>query len=175
MGIGLYALRKLFYIVEIDGCSMSPFLLSGDQVLVTRYFPKSLVKRGSVVLFTPWSMALPDQNNIYIKRVVGLPNDTLAIYETELIALKDVLSRDTYNFFASMFEPHSRIFQVTRVLDIYPVQINPKYSKNCRTEKVAPGHLFVKGDWLFGGDDLLTHGSIPFKKIIGVMLAKLDY
>lgn len=82
---------KPFYIPSV---SMMPGLLVGDRLIVTKYaygwswvsptfhiFPRSagrifgsLPERGDIVILTP-----KDQSSDYIKRVIGLPGDTIAL------------------------------------------------------------------------------------------------
>jgi signal peptidase I len=82
---------KPFYIPSV---SMMPGLLVGDRLIVTKYpygwswvsptfhiFPRvegrllgSLPERGDIVILTP-----KDQSSDYIKRVIGLPGDTLEL------------------------------------------------------------------------------------------------
>ena len=61
--------------VLVAGVSMEPTLRSGDCVLVTRFdYRKSAPARGDVVL-----CRLPNRAGGYIKRVVGLPGETVRI------------------------------------------------------------------------------------------------
>lgn len=175
VGITFYGFRRLFCIIEVDGCSMVPYLISGDRALIAKYYPPILIKRGSVILFESWPTTIASSKDYFIKRVVGLPNDTLGIYETELITLKGTLSEGNYNYYLSIYPPNTLVTSLTRTCDSDIFRINQLFIKNYRTVKVPPGHFFVKGDWLFGGDDSIIHGPIHWKKIIGVMLIKLNH
>lgn len=84
-------IAKPFY---IPSESMMPVLLKGDRLVVSKYpygwswvspsfhiFPRTegrlwgrLPERGDIVIATP-----PDQNSDYIKRVIGLPGDTIEV------------------------------------------------------------------------------------------------
>jgi signal peptidase I len=89
-------IAKPFY---IPSESMMPGLLVGDRLVVTKYpygwswvspsfhvFPRwsgrlwgRLPERGDVVIVTP--PAGPNQNSDYIKRVIGLPGDTIEVID----------------------------------------------------------------------------------------------
>ena len=84
-------IAKPFY---IPSESMMPVLLKGDRLVVTKFpygwswvspsfhiFPRTqgrlwgrLPERGDIIIITP-----PDQNSDYIKRVIGLPGDTIEV------------------------------------------------------------------------------------------------
>lgn len=88
---------KPFY---IPSESMMPTLLKGDRLVVSKYpfgwswvspsfhvFPRSdgrvlgkMPSRGDIVIVTP-----PGQSDDYIKRVIGLPGDTVAVRDGRLI------------------------------------------------------------------------------------------
>jgi signal peptidase I len=88
---------KPFY---IPSESMMPTLLKGDRLVVTKYpygwswvspsfhvFPHwqgrllgNIPERGDIVIVTP-----PGQSDDYIKRVIGLPGDTIEVREGRLI------------------------------------------------------------------------------------------
>ncbi|MGZ8282675.1 MAG: signal peptidase I [Allosphingosinicella sp.] len=89
-------IAKPFY---IPSESMMPVLLKGDRLVVSKYpygwswvspsfhvFPPtagrvwgSLPERGDIVIVTP-----PGQNSDYIKRVIGLPGDTIELIDGDL-------------------------------------------------------------------------------------------
>jgi signal peptidase I len=89
-------LAKPFY---IPSESMMPVLLKGDRLVVSKYpygwswvspsfhvFPRTdgrvfgkLPERGDIVILTP-----PGQNSDYIKRVIGLPGDTVEMVAGQL-------------------------------------------------------------------------------------------
>ncbi|MGZ8998216.1 MAG: signal peptidase I [Allosphingosinicella sp.] len=89
-------IAKPFY---IPSESMMPVLLKGDRLVVSKYpfgwswvspsfhlFPRSegrllgkMPERGDVVIVTP-----PGQNSDYIKRVIGLPGDTIELIEGQV-------------------------------------------------------------------------------------------
>ena len=68
----------VFHMVRIEGTSMESGLRSGDLVLVTRfdYAGNRTPRRGDVV-----ECSFPGRSGVYIKRVIGLPGETVEIRE----------------------------------------------------------------------------------------------
>jgi signal peptidase I len=145
-------IRKCFVIVTIEHESMSPALHDGDRVLVFRYWPVKLLKRGDIILVWPWMDLIkfnrePKPFGIipYIKRVVGLPGDTIVTCLNEL---------DDY---------HQEKLRLT-----YDV-------KGEKTIIVPNNHFFVRGDYPIGGIDSRTFGPVPFKGALGLVVIILSH
>lgn len=69
LAAGFAARTYLFTTVRIAGSSMEGTLLSGDVVLICRW---ETPERGNVMQCT-----FPGRSGTYVKRVIGLPNDTI--------------------------------------------------------------------------------------------------
>jgi signal peptidase I len=65
-----FLVRAAAHIYAIPSESMAPTLLTGDQILVTRYF-HGAPQRGDVIVFE--SLLAPDE--LMVKRVIGVPGD----------------------------------------------------------------------------------------------------
>jgi signal peptidase I len=146
-GLVFYFLMRTFlYIVIIKGASMYPTFMSGDRVLVLRYWPARWLKRGQILIGFPLSELAGQGINIVervfiIKRVIGLPGDTLV---TSILDLPD-------------FER--------------PLWLDQHNDDGQRVWHIPPQHVFVKGDSV--GTDSLTWGPLPFSNVAGIVLLKL--
>ncbi len=68
--------------VSTVGDSMKPELSNGDVVLVNRFiYNASSPKRGDVIVFKPKGN---ENNHYYIKRIIGLPGETVEIIENTI-------------------------------------------------------------------------------------------
>ena len=65
--------------VKVEGKAMEPGLKEGDRILINRK-PEKL-ERGDIVLF----YYPADQTKSYIKRIVGLPNETVEVREGKVL------------------------------------------------------------------------------------------
>ena len=78
-----FLLRRVLLVVLVEGASMVPTLHYGDRVLVWRLCPHRWLHRGRIVVVeheadrarARWSS--PQEPALYVKRVVGLPGDTV--------------------------------------------------------------------------------------------------
>lgn len=61
--------------VKVEGTAMAPALQDGDRIVIQRN-PSKLERGDIVVFYFPL-----DQRKSYIKRIVGLPNETVEIRE----------------------------------------------------------------------------------------------
>lgn len=143
--------RRLLIVVTIFGQSLSPALQHGDRVLVIRGLASRKLRRGDVVLIhprrgrssgRPEAGAGPDGRS-FVKRVAGLPGDTLRTRLDEL-------------------EPQER----ARQLPFHD-------GEGRRTWHVPPGHVFVRGDLPLGGNDSLTWGPVPLEAVLGRVVMRL--
>jgi signal peptidase I len=139
-------IRIALVVVTVQSFSMSPTLKHGDRVLVFRYWPARWLRKGHIVIVQPPS---PEMRYLtkpvpFVKRVVGLPGDTVVTYLNQL--------NEYYR--ARLSDAHDEA--------------------GSRTWHVPPGHLFVRGDYVLGGTDSLSWGPIPFKSIQGIVLMKLS-
>lgn len=83
--------RLLLRIIIVQGSSMHPTLQAGERVLVLRYWPVSRLKRDYIVISEiSDALAMPPRlrehlaETPHIKRIAGLPGDTLNIHVSEL-------------------------------------------------------------------------------------------
>jgi signal peptidase I len=97
--IGIGVTRLLLCIVTVSGPSMAPTLRSRDRVLVLRRWPTKWLQKGQIVIgdlgqvltafeqmpLEARAKPLSTTSN-FIKRVVGLPGDTVVIHISELLA-----------------------------------------------------------------------------------------
>lgn len=148
VGAGAVALaRATLVVVTVVGQSMTPALQTGDRVLVLRYWPSGRLRIGHIVLVWPWGMApsgpKPFSETPYIKRIIGLPGDTLV---TSLVELNDF---------------HRR--RESAAHD----------SNGQRVWHIPPGHVFVRGDNPLRGFDSLSWGPIPFRGVLGIVIKTL--
>ncbi|KAA3647362.1 MAG: signal peptidase I [Chloroflexi bacterium] len=145
---GILAIRNSFYIVVVNGVSMSPTLECGDRVLVFRYWPKKLVRPGQIVVVQRPTYILDAndtinlQNTPIIKRVLGTAGDTITTY-----------------FYDLPFPERSN-------------QIAAYDDEGKRVWKVPTGHIFIKGDSI--GTDSLTWGPVPLSQMFGVVITDLN-
>ena len=77
----------------VRGNSMSPVLTSGDNLIVDRMAPKTHeLKRYDIVMFT----YLYKERTYFIKRVIGLPGETVQIADDGTILINGKALDDNY-------------------------------------------------------------------------------
>ena len=179
---------------KIPSGSMNPLLLNGDRVLVNKYyygyskfsFPFNLSpikdrilanrkpQRGDIVVFK-----LPTKEDIstfYIKRVIGLPNDTIQVQKGRLfingkplkykqIGLLNAKSKNNHNMFSSME------YKETNERNEYNILISDidSFASNTIEYVVPEGYYFCMGDNRDNSKDsrFVDFGFIPFRNIVG--------
>lgn len=122
--------------VRVDGFSMVPTLQNGEYILVSKLSYKTGVPaRGDIIVF-----GLPtDQKQDLIKRVIGLPGETVSIHNGIVSVNGNALS-----------EPY--------------IAQPPNYDGEWT---VADGQLFVLGDNRNNSKDSHQWGLLPMENIIG--------
>ncbi len=158
---------------RIPSGSMMPTLLEGDFIFVKKFsyglrLPVTETKvietgnpeRGDVIVFR-----LPSDPSInYIKRVVGLPGDTV-VYERHRLTINGEKVDLTQSEDASWNVPLFVEDLDGRVHDI--LVTNPEYSTRDNTYLVPEGHYFVMGDNRDRSKDSRFIGAIPEEFLVG--------
>lgn len=123
----------------VDGPSMQPTLYTNEYILVDKsaYFFNS-PQRGDVVVFH-----YPlDPSKDYVKRVIGLPGDTITVAADGVVTVDGVRLNEPY---------------VNDLDNPYPPE----------TLTLGPGQYFVLGDNRGDSSDSRYWGPLPRKDIIG--------
>lgn len=125
---------------KIPSGSMLPTIKLGDRVIANRlvYHYKD-IERGDVVVFEPPKTEMAEQGIPFIKRVVGLPGDTV-----EVIHGKTLVNGEEF---------------IVQDSDV------PSYTRPA--EVVPEGQLFVLGDNRDQSSDSHIWGYVPIDNIIG--------
>jgi signal peptidase I len=139
-------LVRSFY---IPSASMENTLLIGDRVLVNELVPGVVpVRRGDVVVFQdPGGWLGPGQGDDLIKRVIGLPGDTVSCCDTQ-----------------------GRLSVNGHPVDESYVVLQPgsdRVSLQDFSVTVPTGQLWVMGDNRYESADSRAHGTVPVSDVVG--------
>jgi len=194
--IGVFLLRSfLFEPFKIPSGSMIPTLLVGDLILVNKYtygvrLPVLNIKitegnkpqRGDVMVFR-----FPPKPSLdYIKRVVGVPGDTVAYLNKRLTingqvqptsALPEFFDEDAVRYFKqfeeTLGEKKHRILNDDERPAFVPGADQFKGREGCSytvegvTCKIPEGHYFMMGDNRDNSLDSRYWGFVPDENIVG--------
>ncbi|AOI98524.1 signal peptidase I [Burkholderia sp. LA-2-3-30-S1-D2] len=180
---------------KIPSGSMVPTLRIGDFILVnkfeyglrlpitnTKITQGSPLSRGDVVVFR----YPKDESVDYIKRVIGLPGDTVAYQDKQLtINGQPVPETPLPDFFDDERQNYAKQFEETignkknAILNNpavppfvmgaydYPYRDNCTYNSRGVICKVPPGHYFMMGDNRDNSADSRYWGFVPDNNIVG--------
>ncbi len=164
---------------QIPSSSMVPTLEVGDYILVNKYtfgirLPVVRTKvmalnepqRGDVMVFFP-----PHMNDTYfIKRVVGLPGDTISYRNKQLFVNGQEVPQE---MLAVVPEGASRYRMGLETLGEARHLVQEDESRPSRdfSVRVKPGHYFMMGDNRDNSSDSRVWGQVPEKDIVGKAFA----
>jgi signal peptidase I len=124
---------------RVQGTSMLPLLEDGERIVVNKFIYRfHAIERGDVVVF--WYPRDPSVS--FIKRVVGLPDDTVEIRAGQLYVNGQGVRED---------------------------YLSPRFrdDDNVAPTKVSKGYYFVLGDHRNSSNDSRSWGEVPEKYIYG--------
>ena len=169
---------------QIPTGSMIPTLEVGDFILVNKYaygvrlpvigskiLDVNDPKRGDVMVFIP-----PHEDKYYIKRVIGLPGDTIRYEEKNLYINGQLIDKQ----FVGETEVPTGIGPLTGKAyseTLGEVHHTTQYidavgQRRARTTWVVPGgHYFMMGDNRDNSADSREWGAVPEKDIVGKAIA----
>lgn len=160
--IKTYILTRKFIIHSnihpVYGTSMMPTLNDGDFI---SYSDNNYLHRGDIVSF----VAIKDYNRIetLVKRVIGLPGDTLIIRDSD----GAILNSD------NIFIPEKYTLRPNLKL------LNDKVGNKSHKITIPKNHIYVLGDNRFNSKDSREFGAVSTKLVIGkvnlVRVANNDY
>ena len=165
----------IFEPFRIPSGSMMPTLVQGDYIFVKKYsyglrwpvLEKKFIetgapKRGDVVVFR-----LPSDPRInYIKRVVGLPGDTIVYQDHQLYVNGEQMPlaehpetrlQDSGLIFIEVLDGREHEIRISR----------PESRSTERTYTVPEGHYFMMGDNRDSSQDSRFIGEIPETHLVG--------
>lgn len=96
-------IRIFFMMITVQGQSMQPALIEGDRLLVMRHYPVGRLCIGQIVVGQmPAQETLKTHNNmqssiLFVKRLIGLPGDEVAIPISKLNKYSKHHSSETYD------------------------------------------------------------------------------
>ena len=134
------AVRMFVQNYRVDGPSMQPTLHTSEYILVDKveYFLHS-PQRGDIIVF----QAPPNPSEAYVKRVIGVPGDTVTVALDGTITVNGV----------QLNEP-------------YVAELAAENTK-AQTWHVGPDQYFVLGDNRANSSDSRSWGLVPRHNIIG--------
>ncbi len=192
----VFGLRS--FVVEpfkIPSGSMIPTLMIGDLILVNKF---TYGIRLPIINTKVLQLGEPDRGDVmvfryprneaenYIKRVVGLPGDTVSYLNKRLTINGKLIELEPDGSYVDAErltevpeylellgqKPHNILTNLERPPDIRPVEQFPNI-ENCRYSgegvvcKVPEGHYFVMGDNRESSLDSRYWGFVPEKNIVG--------
>lgn len=175
---------------NIPSGSMRPTLLIGDYLFVSKYsygysrhsFPLSFMpfsgrvlsdspERGDVAVFK-----LPRDNKTdYIKRVIGLPGDTLQVQDGRLFINGEMVERERVDDFVYR-NPYGSQIRVSQFMETLPggrehlilEEGDNRRFDNTREFTVPDGHYFMMGDNRDNSEDSRSQvGFVPAENLVG--------
>lgn len=168
---------------QIPSGSMIPTLEVGDFILVNKYhyglrlpvvgtkiMDNNAPQRGEVMVFIP-----PHENQYFIKRVIGLPGDTIEYVDKVLRINGEPVTIDVVGDVAVETAGGMRegtLFNETIGDVTHRSQIINRGSRAGRTSWVVPaGHYFMMGDNRDNSADSRVWGPVPEANIVGKAFA----
>lgn len=164
---------------QIPSSSMVPTLEVGDYILVnkftygirlpvvrTKVLDINTPERGDVMVFFPPHM----NDTYYIKRVIGVPGDTVSYRDKRLYVNGEALGVEPL---AMVSEGRSRYQVALESLGDEPHLAQVDLSRPGRdfTVVVEPDHYFMMGDNRDNSSDSRVWGLVPEKDIVGKAFA----
>lgn len=169
---------------QIPTGSMIPTLEVGDFILVNKFaygvrlpvIGTKLVdvadpERGDVMVFIP-----PHVDSYYIKRVIGLPGDTIRYEDKRLFVNGELISEE----FVEDIDIDTNLGELAGTLHTETIggvehatqHITVVTRQRSRTTWVIPnGHYFMMGDNRDNSSDSREWGTVPEKDIVGRAIA----
>jgi signal peptidase I len=144
-GIFVVIYAFLFRPYQVNGESMMPNFHNGEYILTNLITLRIKdIKKGEVVVFK----APADHDKDYIKRILGLPGDTVMIQEGKVYINGVVVDESEY---------------------LAPTLLtsNGNFMRPNQTVTVPDGHYFVLGDNRNASSDSRDWGFVPEKDIVG--------
>jgi signal peptidase I len=167
ISIALYFRGNVMEAFYCPSESMSPTLLKGDRLLANKLVQRKRPNYGDVVIF----LAPNNRETINVKRVVGLPGDTIAVRGTELFVNGRKLDHQPVvpsNGASSLKNGGSTVLE-TNGGATYPILFAESKEKNADLPEtsVPAGNCFVLGDNRNHSDDSRKYGVVPLGDILG--------
>jgi signal peptidase I len=139
LGFALVIIIFLYQPVKVEGTSMAPLLHDQERIFINKFIYRfEPIERGDVVVF--WYPL--DRSKSFIKRVIGVPGDTIEIRDGHL-----------YLNGGEMAEPY------------VPASYLDASSYPART--LGPDEFFVMGDHRDSSNDSRMFGPVPRQYIYG--------
>jgi len=164
---------------QIPSSSMVPTLEIGDYILVnkftfgirlpvlrTKILKVNEPRRGDVMVFFP-----PHMNDTYfIKRVIGLPGDTVTYRNKRLFVNGEPVSHEEVA--VAPGPQHRYRLSIEELGDArYTMQTDDARYPQDFSVVVEPGHYFMMGDNRDNSSDSRVWGQVPEKDIVGKAFA----
>ncbi|MEQ1947475.1 MAG: signal peptidase I [Bryobacteraceae bacterium] len=139
--IAIVVILFLYQPVKVEGTSMMPALIDQERIFINKYaykFGITEINRGDTVVF--WFPGDPSKS--YIKRVIGVPGDTVEVIEGAVFVNDKKID-----------EPY----------------VPDEYRDKMSTPKnhVPVGEYFVAGDHRSSSNDSRSWGTVPRSYIYG--------
>ena len=139
--IAVLVILFLYRPVKVEGTSMMPSLYDQERLFINQYsykFGLGGIKRGDTVVF--WFPG--DRMTSYIKRVIGVPGDTVAVQDGYVI------------------------INGKKLVENY---VPPEYrdDSTLAPESIPPDQYFVLGDHRIASNDSRAWGLVPRSYIYG--------
>jgi len=131
----------LYQPVKVEGTSMMPALVDQERIFINKFVYKlgiGDIRRADLVVF--WFPGDPSKS--YIKRVIGLPGDTVEVDNGKVLVNNQVLPED-----------------------YVPDEYRDRVSMS--PFKVGPEEYFVLGDHRSSSNDSRSWGAVPRNYIYG--------
>jgi signal peptidase I len=164
-----YLRTNVFEAFYLPTASEVPNFLPGDRVLVNKMtYQRRLPKRGDVVVFhTP-----PDRHQTWIKRVIALPGDSVAVRANDVYVNGKKLERDRVpgaSLAAIAEELDGEVYCETNAGSRYRILLGPAPAADYPERKVPEGYCFVLGDNRNRSRDSREFGFVPLGDVFGLV------
>jgi len=143
IGLALVIIVFLYQPVKVEGTSMAPLLSDQERIFINKFVYRfTAIERGDVVVF--WYPL--DRSKSFIKRVIGLPGDTLEMRQGTLYVNGKIVPEP---YVPLRYEDFSNFGPVTVPRDSYFVMGDHRISSNDSRVFGAVENKFIYGRAVF--------------------------